>query len=321
MERYEEMHESFAQIGFFQYCHFQRWARNDWIIAPSPFPPTTETGILHSILVKENPHPEQSGMNGILKVTTILGLMALITIGGTTLVRAGGPNDVNKNLEVLDGVTQTRNLKTVNGSITVGKNAKIAGASVVNGTITIGDKSTAGNLRTVNGNVELGDSVTIDGQLKTVNGDVTAGKKATFKKGIETVTGAVELNDGTKVNAGVQTVTGSIQIGQDSVVKSGLRSVTGAINVTGPATIDRIENRKGDVNLENATILKDVRLRNPKEGKNNLVNAEQPDTVRIGPGTHIKGSVIAERPIKLLVHKDAKIDGGIKGATSEPYGE
>lgn len=260
-------------------------------------------------------------MNAILKVTTILGLMALITIGGTTLVRAGGPNDVNKNLEVLDGVTQTRNLKTVNGSITVGKNAKIAGASVVNGTITIGDKSTAGNLRTVNGNVELGDSVTIDGQLKTVNGDVTAGKKATFKKGIETVTGAVELNDGTKVNAGVQTVTGSIQIGQDSVVKSGLRSVTGAINVTGPATIDRIENRKGDVNLENATILKDVRLRNPKEGKNNLVNAEQPDTVRIGPGTHIKGSVIAERPIKLLVHKDAKIDGGIKGATSEPYGE
>lgn len=260
-------------------------------------------------------------MNHIFKVSTILALTAIFCIGNTAFVTAGGPPDANKNLEVLDGATQTRNLKTVNGSITVGKNATIAGASVVNGTITIGDKSSAGNLRAINGDVEIGDYCTVTGQLKTVNGDVSVGKNSLFKKGIETVTGSVELGDGAKVNSSIETVTGSIKLGKNSTVKSALKSVSGAINITGPSTVDRIENRSGDVNLENATILKDVRLRDPKEGKNNLVNERQPDTVRIGPGTLIKGSVISDRPIKLLVHKDAKIEGSIKGATAEPYGE
>jgi len=259
-------------------------------------------------------------MNRFLKASTTFAIVTCL-FAGVSSIALGGPNDVNKNLEVLDGATQSRNLKTVNGSISVGKNATLAGASVVNGMVTVGDKSTIGNIRTVNGDVELGDSVLIRGQVKTVTGNVTAGRKAEFRKGIETVTGSVELNDGTKVASSVETVTGSIQVGPDSVIKSALRTVTGAINVTGPATVDRIENRRGDVNLEKALIRKDVRLRDPKEGKNNLVNEDQPDTVRVGPGTHIKGSIIADRPIKLLVHKDAKIEGSIKGTTAELYGE
>lgn len=237
-------------------------------------------------------------------------------------VHAGGDNKKGRkgpggDIVVKDRENNTRNLTTTTGNITVGDGASVANVKVVTGSIDIGDGASTGMVKIVTGNIEIGTDCKIGGDTGAVTGDIRARERTSFDKGIKVVTGDVKLDGKNSVGASVSTVTGDIEIGPDSKVKGAVATVSGGIAILGPSTVQRVENVAGDVNLEKATVNKDVRLRKSKGAS----ASTKVDTIRIGPGTHIKGSLVAEREVKLLVHSTAKIDGGIEGATAEPYGE
>ncbi len=253
--------------------------------------------------------------------TLIALVVALAALAGTDAARgddpAGKSGKVNGNLEVPDKSKNPRNLSTVNGSIRVGWGSEAMNVKVVTGSIDLEDESRVNNVSIVNGDVTVGRNARLRGQTKLVTGNLSSGEGTTFEKGINIVTGNAILGPKTNVKTGVSVVTGDVKVAADSEVAGAVRIVTGALSVNGPARIGRAENVKGNMFFEKATINGDIRL---KAGKDGNEATAQPDEIRLGPGTRVKGGVTAERPIKLLVHKTAKIEGEVKGATAEPYG-
>lgn len=253
--------------------------------------------------------------------TLIAMAVVLAALAGTDAARGDDSkrnSRVNGNLEVPDKSRNPRNLSTVNGNIRVGWGSEAMNVKVVNGSINLEDECRVNNVSIVTGDVTVGKGVRLRGQTKIVTGDLASGEGTTFEKGISIVTGGAHLGPKTNVKAGVSVVTGEVKIEGDSEVAGAVRIVTGGLSVHGPARVGRAENVKGNMMFEKATVLGDIKLKKNKGGD---AATAQLDEIRLGPGTRVKGSIIAERPVKLLVHKDAKVEGDIKGATAEPYGE
>ena len=151
--------------------------------------------------------------------------------------------------------------------------------SKVNGSITAESGQTVGELQTVNGSIRLGRDVTVNGSIETVNGSIFVDRGGKVRNNVETVNGAIGLV-ATQLGGGIQTVNGDITVGIESVVKGGIK----------------IE--------KNKSWLQTKPKRDPR--------------VIIGPNAVVEGALVFERPVKLYVHKTARI-GPVTGATAQTF--
>ncbi|MGH8025992.1 MAG: hypothetical protein ACREO0_04605 [Pseudoxanthomonas sp.] len=170
-------------------------------------------------------------------------------------------------------------LETVNGSINISGGATTEDASTVNGSINVGDKAVTGGLETVNGGIKLAREVTVNGGVETVNGSIFVDHGGKVKEGVETVNGAIGLV-ATQLGGGIETVRGDVTVGVDSHVRGGVR----------------VQKSQGMFNIE------------PKRDPR----------IIIGPNAVVEGALVFERPVKLYVHKTAKI-GPVTGATAQSF--
>lgn len=170
-------------------------------------------------------------------------------------------------------------LETVNGSINVSEKAIADEVSTVNGGITVGEKAMTGSLETVNGDIKVDKNVTVNGNIDTVNGSIFVDRGGKVKDDVETVNGPIGLV-ATQVGGGIETVRGDITVGVDSRVRGGVK----------------VTKSTGMFNLE------------PKRDPR----------VIIGPNAVVEGPLVFERPVKLYVHKTAKI-GAVTGATAQSF--
>ena len=167
----------------------------------------------------------------------------------------------------------------VNGSITAEAGQTYGDLETVNGSIAVDDKAVTGGLETVNGGIKLERDVTVNGGVETVNGSIFVDRGGKLKDGVATVNGAIGLV-ATQVGGGIETVRGDITVGVDSHVRGGLR----------------VQKSRGMFNIE------------PKRDPR----------IIIGPNAVVEGTLIFERPVKLYVHKSAKI-GAVTGATAQSF--
>lgn len=170
-------------------------------------------------------------------------------------------------------------LETVNGSIRISNGATTDNAGTVNGSIAVGDKAVTGDLETVNGSIKLERDITVNGGVETVNGSIFVDRGGKVKGGVATVNGAIGLV-ATQVGGGIETVRGDITVGVDSHVRGGVR----------------VQKSQGVFNIE------------PKRDPR----------IIIGPNAVVEGALVFERPVKLYVHKSAKI-GAVTGATAQSF--
>ena len=170
-------------------------------------------------------------------------------------------------------------LETVNGSIRINGGATTDKASTVNGSIAVDDKAVTGGLETVNGGIKVGREVTVNGGVETVNGSIFVDRGGKVKDGVATVNGAIGLV-ATQVGGDIETVRGDVTIGVDSHVRGGLR----------------VQKSQGMFNIE------------PKRDPR----------IIIGPNAVVEGTLVFERPVKLYVHRSAKI-GAVTGATAQSF--
>lgn len=170
-------------------------------------------------------------------------------------------------------------LETVNGSIHVASGATTDSAGTVNGGISVGEKAVTGKLETVNGGIKLERDVTVNGSIETVNGSIFVDRGGKVKDGVETVNGAIGLV-ATQLGGGIETVRGDVTVGVDSHVAGGLR----------------VQKSRGMFNVE------------PKRDPR----------IVIGPNAMVEGTLVFERPVKLYVHKTARI-GAVTGATAQSF--
>ena len=84
-----------------------------------------------------------------------------------------------------------------------------------------GARTTIESIETVNGSVTLGDEAKVARTVEAVNGSIRLGKGADVAGHVSNVNGRIAL-DAAHVGGGIETVSGDIEIGADSRVEGGL---------------------------------------------------------------------------------------------------
>ena len=148
---------------------------------------------------------------------------------------SGGATSVNGSISVGKNAVVTGGLRTVNGSIRVEDGAEIENAKTVNGRLRMGDGVHADNLSTVNGSVTIGEMAAISGDVSAVNGSITVEPEAVVNGELSNVNGRILLT-GAEIGGDVTTVTGDVRIDQ-SVLKSDLV-------IEEPSSWNKASNRK-----------------------------------------------------------------------------
>ena len=215
-------------------------------------------------------------------VSLLLVLMAVPVYGAdvnkSRNVEAGAHSDgestVNGSITVGDGATVAGGLETVNGRIHVGKNAVIEDAQTVNGGVTIGDGVKCGGVSTVNGSIEVGEQTTAD-EVSTVNGHIGLDNGSSTGGDVSTVNGGIDLQ-GSRVGGNVTTVNGNVDLSDSAVIA-------------------------GDLVV--------------KKAHSWFGNDSHPPEIVIGPGSRVQGTIRLERKVKLFISESAEV-GGVEGVMS-----
>ncbi len=203
-------------------------------------------------------------------------------------------SDVNKSIRIGDGI-ESGGHSTVNGSITVGDDAKVSGSlETVNGTIRVGNGTVIRDAETVNGSIRIGSGVSAR-DISGVNGSITLGEQVTISGEVSVVNGKISLASGTTIEADVSNVNGEIEV-TGAQIGGDLTTVTGDITLEGNSVI------RGDLVVEKP------------RGWGSRDSNRDPKII-IGPGAEIVGEIRLEHEVKLYISETAKV-GGVSGVMS-----
>lgn len=135
---------------------------------------------------------------------------------------SSGASSVNGSISVGENAVVTGGVKTVNGAIRVAAGASIGMASTVNGSVGISDNVHSLSLKTVNGSIKVGKTAVVDGEVATVNGSITVGDGTSVARDVSNVNGQIEII-GAEVGGDVATVNGDVYVVEGAVIKGDLR--------------------------------------------------------------------------------------------------
>jgi hypothetical protein len=197
---------------------------------------------------------------------------------------------INKSIEIAAG-SESSGQSSVNGSITVGNEARVSGAlETVNGAIRIGERAVVGDLQTVNGGISVGASATA-GDIDGVNGSIRLARQVRVTGAISVVNGRITVADGSRIDGNVSNVNGELQV-LASEIGGNLSTVNGDVLLTDRSIVT------GDLVVE-------------KPSGWNWKNQREPRVV-IGPGAVVEGKLRLERRVGLFIHDSARV-GGVTG--------
>lgn len=180
----------------------------------------------------------------------------------------------------------------VNGSIHIEDGKTVGDLDTVNGSINLGDRGQADEVSTVNGSIDIGDDASIR-SAGTVNGRIALGKRVRVSAGIDTVNGSLTLDEGSDVSGDVSNVNGSIRL-HKAHVGGGIKTVGGDIEIGADSSVDK------GIHVE-------------KSNSWFSWGEEKPVHVVIGPRAVVKGTLVFEREVELLVSDSAQV-GEVTGA-------
>lgn len=220
--------------------------------------------------------------------------LALILVVLASAWLAGCDASLNRELHVAAGAKGQPGATTVNGRISVGAGAEVVSdLRTVNGAVSVGAGARLRDLDSVNGSIEVGDDVGA-GRIATVNGDLALGMRA-------------------KVGKQLRTVNGRLRAGGGSIVDGDVSTVNGPIELRGVTVRGQVANHAGDLRLLDGTLVEgDVHLAAP-DGASTAV-----DVVVVGVGAQVRGTLRADRPVRLFVHPSARL-ARVEGVTPQPF--
>lgn len=165
-------------------------------------------------------------MRCLALVTLSLGLVACDAglnrdIDVAAGARGVGGFTVNGRIEVGAGAEVSGDLRTVNGSVRIGKQARVGDLNSINGSIMLADRVQVGAVTTVNGSVTLGNGARVAGALGAVNGALRGAGGAIIDGDVRTVNGPIELR-GVTVRGAVGNHAGDVRLLDGTLVEGDL---------------------------------------------------------------------------------------------------
>jgi hypothetical protein len=141
-----------------------------------------------------------------------------------------------------------------------------SGGFTVNGRIEVGaDAEVAGDLRTVNGSVRVARQARTR-DLDSINGSITLAERVQVG-GVATVNGSVAVGTGARIAGSLGAVNGSVRGAGGAIVDGDVRTVNGSIELRGVTVRGQVGNHAGDVRLLDGTLVEgDLELAEPDHG-------------------------------------------------------
>jgi DUF4097 and DUF4098 domain-containing protein YvlB len=198
---------------------------------------------------------------------SVLAMLAFI------LMTCGVSSDtgINKNLFVADGEHKSSGLRSVNGSITVGNEARVDGdCTTVNGEIIIGENSVVGELSCVNG------SISLDRSAKA--------------KEVSCINGSIHLNGEVVIQGDISTVNGSITGKRDVEVLGDMATVNGDMSILQTLVAGNISTVNGDIELLESSLVKGDIIVN-RDRKSNKKRPFKELIITVEAGSKVKGNI------------------------------
>jgi predicted acyltransferase (DUF342 family) len=188
---------------------------------------------------------------------------------------SNGESTVNGSISVGREAVVSGALETVNGSIRVDADARIEDAETVNGAVRLAAGVTAQDVSSINGTIDLAENVTVDGEVSVVNGKIVIGAGSEVSKDVSNVNGEIRIA-GTSIGGDLATVNGDVTLTDNSVLRGNLI-----------------------VEKPNGRLWNRADRRKPR--------------IVIGPGVRIQGNIELEREVELYISDSAQV-GGVTGA-------
>ncbi|MCG8414480.1 MAG: hypothetical protein MI746_09715 [Pseudomonadales bacterium] len=177
---------------------------------------------------------------------------------------------------------------------------------------------TVNDVDSVNGRITVEDGATAR-NVETVNGRVTIGGRNARVNDVETVNGRITAVSGGQIDGNARAVNGRISLSNVTVGRS-VRTSNGDIQLFDVSVGENVETRTGDIRLENSVIENDVIIQRRRiRGILDIMNRNWgKQEVVIGPGSEIRGTLLARDEITLYVHESASVNN-IVGASPLTY--
>lgn len=198
---------------------------------------------------------------------------------------------------------------SVNKSIKIGDNEMSGGGTTVNGGITVGTYATVeGELETVNGTIRVGAYSQVE-DVETVNGSLKVGDQVRAR-GLSSVNGAIGVGSGSTISGEVSVVNGKITLDNGVTVARDVSNVNGEIRLRGAQVGGNLSTVTGDVNLEDAAVVKGMLVVEKPSGWNN--GTKRKPKIVIGPGSRVEGGIELEHEVELFISDTAEV-GDVTG--------
>lgn len=203
---------------------------------------------------------------------------------------------------------------SINKSIKIEAGSDASGASSVNGSVTVGKNATVrGNVKTVNGSVRVDEGATIE-DASTVNGGVRVSDHVRARN-LSTVNGTIRVGKDVSVAGEIEAVNGKIKVANGSAVADGVSNVNGVIEITGAEIGGDVSTVSGDILLSGKSIVRgDLVVEKPSNWSWNNGKKRKPRIV-VGPGSVVEGTIRLEREVDLFISESADV-GGVEGEMS-----
>ncbi len=206
----------------------------------------------------------------------------IFTLSSITVLSGCGSANVSPNTN-----QPNRDIDTVFGGITVGKNSTVGDVSSVNGGISISAGVKAKDVDTVNGGINVSDNSQLD-SLETVNGGISIGKNVSVKYSVEVVNGEIKAGSESRIGRTVETVNGDIRLKGVSVGKN-IETVNGDIVLADMSVVE------GDIIVQKS----DSWFFDADEVENQILSVDS--------NSEIKGTIHLYKPITLKIDQQAKV--------------
>lgn len=242
---------------------------------------------------------------------------------GTPIVTPAVSGDIKtKHMNKLIGCLLAPALLSLSGCIFIvdtGSTAKAIGSELdgersINGPLQVADGETRGDLTTINGPIRMADGSQAR-HLQAVNGRIELGAGVRVAS-IKLVNGRVDAKRGLRVSRDIEAVNGGIRLGKGARIGGDLRSRYGTSELDAAIVEGRVLGAHGDLIVRSGSQISGIHYRDHQQRAAALPHPE----IRIEAGSQISGELIFERPVRLRVHRSAKI-GPVSGAKLEWFGD
>lgn len=244
-----------------------------------------------------------------------------------TIAGAGLIESRNEAIRIENGTTTDAAVRSRNGRISIGSDARVLSVDSRNGRVDVGARSfVSGAVSSRNGQINLGEGVVVRGPVETRNGALRIGSGSRVEETVYTRNGSVTIGEAARIGSHVESRNGGIHLRPGVVVEGSVVARNGTVRLEDARVRGNVDVVTGDIHLVGRTEIEgDLLLLMPEDrGWGGIwsffqgIVGDDP-VIRIGAEARILGRLIVDERARLEIAPGADVPTPIRVPSREAW--